>query len=349
MTKVTRFFIGVDLHKTVIQICVLGRTGDIVEEARHLAYNLDEGHAVIAGLKKYRRSGRVCVESVGVNRWFVNHLIEDGFDVVVCDPVKLNLRMLGSKTDRKDALEIARRLQLGDIDRNALTFYPSDELYGKRKLLRTRHSLMQMRQQVINQIRSCLNAYKITGFGVELTSKASIAHLKSLSWSSSELKIVVDTLVQTMVRLGESIEVLQKEILQMTKEPLTKAIKEALPQVGPLTANVLVHELGDVSRFRNTRAVAKYAGLVPRVTQSADKSHHGRLTKRGNRELRYILVEWAMRMIRYNEQAQKWAAPMLKRMNKHKVRIALARRLLIGFYKMLQTGEVFSVERCLGQ
>ena len=75
---------------------------------------------------------------IGVNRWFVNNLLECGFDVVVCDPVKLNLKMLGRKTDRKGAQEIARRLLLGDIDRNAATYYLSDDEYGKRKVIRTR-------------------------------------------------------------------------------------------------------------------------------------------------------------------------------------------------------------------
>ena len=48
----------------------------------------------------------------------------------MCDPRKLDLKKLDKKTDRRDAREIARHLWLGDLDRMARTYYPSDEEYG---------------------------------------------------------------------------------------------------------------------------------------------------------------------------------------------------------------------------
>ena len=120
-----------------------------------------------------------------------------------------------------------------------------------------------------------------------------------------------------------------------------------MPSVGPLTATTLAVELGDLFRFRNSKAVASYAGLVPRVSNSADKSHHGRITKRGNRELRWILTQWSVRLLSFNTVAREWAKPLLLRMHRNKVRMALARRLLVGVYIMLTRGEVFSLERCL--
>ena len=125
-------------------------------------------------------------------------------------------------------------------------------------------------------------------------------------------------------------------------------LQKQLPNVGPQTALTLLCELGDVTRFRRRRAIASYAGLVPRVSQSADKSHHGRLTKRGSRELRWILSQWAARLLARSSLVQAWARPRLKRSHKHKLRLAHARRLLVGVSVMLTRGEVFSLERCLG-
>ena len=90
-------------------------------------------------------------------------------------------------------------------------------------------------------------------------------------------------------------------------------------------------------------------GLAPRVANSADKSHHGRITKRGNRELRWILTQWSVRLLSFNSIAKEWAEPLLLRMHRNKVRIALARRLLIGIYIMLTRGDAFSLERCLAR
>ena len=348
MSSVARFFVGVDLHKTIIQTCVLDQQGEIVEERRYQATDLVDGLKVIGSLMKYREQGRIAVEAIGVNRWFVNNLLEHGFDVVICDPTKLNLKMLGKKTDRRDALEIARRLLLGDIDRNATTYYPSDEDYGKRKVIRSRHKLTQMRQGAVNQLRSLLNAYKVTGFGDSLTTTKAIRKLWHLEWPTEELAAVGQAWVMTLVHLGEAIDHLNHQLEEMAKDVRVSGLRSHLPSVGPVTASVLVYELGDVTRFEHTRSVASYAGLVPRVSQSADTAHHGRLTKRGNRELRHVLGEWAVRLLTSDERVARWAKPRLGRSHKNKVRMALARRLLIGVYKMLRTGEVFSMERCLG-
>ena len=75
MSSVARFFVGVDLHKTVIQICVLDQQGQIVEERRYHAGDLVAGLKVIGSLMKYKEHGRIAVEAIGVNRWFVNSLL----------------------------------------------------------------------------------------------------------------------------------------------------------------------------------------------------------------------------------------------------------------------------------
>src|SRR5262245_22774335 len=121
------YFIGVDLHQSVIQVCVLDADGEIVDERRFRGETLEEGLKVVKFVRR-RKSVRVAVEAIGMNRWFVNALREH-CEVVVVDASKLNLRALGKKTDRRDAYEIARRLWLGDIDRNATTYYASEAEY----------------------------------------------------------------------------------------------------------------------------------------------------------------------------------------------------------------------------
>ena len=118
--------------------------------------------------------------------------------------------------------------------------------------------------------------------------------------------------------------------------------------MGPQTALTVIAELGDVGRFRNARRAASYAGLVPRVANSSDTSHHGPITKHGNAELRWILNQLAVRLLTQHPLVRRWAAPFLRRMHINKVRTVLARRLLVGLYVVLARGEVFSLERCLG-
>ncbi len=207
---------------------------------------------------------------------------------------------------------------------------------------------MEQRQQVFNQIRALLNAYKISGFEGGLSARRTRIRLGRLELPTAELTATLRAWLSLLTSLGESIKQLDQQLKEMERGGVAEALARSLPWAGPLTAAVLVHELGDVSRFTGSRAVASYAGLVPRVSQSADVAHHGRLTKRGNRELRHVLGEWAVRLLTHDPTVKAWAAPHLRRSHKNKVRVALARRLLVGVYKMLLTGEAFSLPRCLG-
>lgn len=340
------YFVGIDLHKEVIQVCVLDARGEKVAEHRFPGGSLDQGLAVVEFLKRWKEGGRYGVEAIGMNRWLVNAMQAQSMKVVVVDAVKLNLRMLGKKTDRRDAYEIARRLWLGDIDRNAKTHYPDEEEYGGRKLLRTRHKLVQLRQQTVNQVRGILNAYRIAA-PCDLSSKKNLEWLAQVELPAKPLTDCLRALRQVLCTVQSSIDSLTDLIEAEASKADVACLQQNLEGVGPLTALTIRRELGDVTRFHCTRAVASYAGLAPRVANSADKAHHGKITKRGNSELRWILSEWAVRLMTRNPLVRRWAAPLLRRMHKNKVRIALARRLLIGVYFMLRHGVAFSLERCL--
>jgi hypothetical protein len=73
--------------------------------------------------------------------------------VIVATPSPVNLKRSGKKPDRRDAYEVARRVWLGDSEEHARTYYPTDEAYGNRKVLRVRHKGVALRQPVINQLR----------------------------------------------------------------------------------------------------------------------------------------------------------------------------------------------------
>lgn len=343
-----KYYVGIDLHKSVIQVCVLNKDGELLEEKRHCFEDRAAGQAVVQDLARFRQGGLFVVEALGLNRWFVNACRKIGLDLIVADPTRLRLKESGKKTDRRDARELARRLYLGDIQRHATTYFPSDQEHGVAKVLRIRHRLISIRQRLVNQIRAMFNAYLIRPPQSSLYSKKSLAWLKEQELPVEDLTAALQVLVDALVGIQKQVDVLSARIRAMEKKDQRMALLVgALPSVGPQTAATLIYELGDVSRFRNSQAVACYAGLVPRVANSADQSHHGAVTKKGKGELRWILSEWAVRLMSQNPQAKAWAVPLLRRMHKNKVRIALARRLLVGVYVLLSRGEEFSLKRCL--
>src|SRR5262249_39394712 len=86
LTMATAYSIGIDLHRSVIQICVLDERGERVAEERIRYRGLDEGREAIAWLHRFAPSCRIAVEALGLNRWFVNACFAAGPRVLVCAP-----------------------------------------------------------------------------------------------------------------------------------------------------------------------------------------------------------------------------------------------------------------------
>jgi transposase len=288
----------------------------------------------------------VAVESLGLNRWFVNGCRAAGLDVVVVHAASLKLKESGKKTDRRDAREISRRLWLGDLDRVGRTYYPTDAEYDTRRVIRMRHKLLRQRQILVNQIRSLFVAYKEPCLSAPLYGKRKLKELGTLIEKLPAGAAAARCALAVLRTVQEQIQVLDREIaVRAEKNAQAQKLVREVPQVAALTSLVVVSELGAVDRFRGTREVASYPGLVPQVYDSGPTVRHGRLTKRGNRELRWILGQLAVRLLTFDRRVKRWASR--QRMEKNRIRTALARRLLIGMYLCLRDGRGFSLERCL--
>ena len=128
------------------------------------------------------------------------------------------------------------------------------------------------------------------------------------------------------------------------REAEARAILKTAPGVGTVTAEVVLSELGDVSRFRNAKTVCAYAGLVPMVRQSGEKkSKDMKITKQGSGLLRWALVEAAWRLVR---ESPKWAALFARlrhRSGKKRAIVAVARKLLCVLYAMLRTSTPYKI------
>jgi transposase len=108
------------------------------------------------------------------------------------------------------------------------------------------------------------------------------------------------------------------------------------PGIGLLTALCLVHTLQPVSRFRNTRKVAAYAGFDPVERSSAERKYFLGISKAGSRILRHLLVEAAQVAVRRDEDLKRFYKRLAERRGRPKAKVAAARKLLIRAYIMLR-------------
>ena len=113
---------------------------------------------------------------------------------------------------------------------------------------------------------------------------------------------------------------------------------------GHLTALAFTAAVDDPGRFRRSRDIGAYLGLVPRRYQSGEVDYTGSISKCGDRRVRTLLYEAANVMLtRYKGplKLKDWAFAIAKRSTMRKARIALARRLAIIMLAMLRDGTEF--------
>jgi transposase len=113
----------------------------------------------------------------------------------------------------------------------------------------------------------------------------------------------------------------------------------SIPGVGQLTALAFTAAVDDPQRFRRSRDIGAYLGLVPRRYQSGEIDYTGSISKCGDRRIRTLLYEAANVMLtRYKGplKLKEWAFAIARRSTMRKAKIALARRLAVIMHAMLR-------------
>lgn len=74
----------------------------------------------------------------------------------------------------------------------------------------------------------------------------------------------------------------------------------SIPGIGPISAAVIYAEYGDISNFSNPGQMLAFAGIEPGINDSGTESHGGRMVKHGSSQLRYVLLNACLPLIRFD-------------------------------------------------
>lgn len=97
---------------------------------------------------------------------------------------------------------------------------------------------------------------------------------------------------------AEQISILENRIIELIEEVHPHYM--SIPGIGPVSAAVIYAEYGDVSNFSTPSQMLAFAGLEPGVNDSGTESRGGRMVKRGSSQLRYVLMNCALPLIRFD-------------------------------------------------
>jgi transposase len=148
----------------------------------------------------------------------------------------------------------------------------------------------------------------------------------------------VDTELRLLAVLDQLIAEQENELVkQATEDPRARWL-QTIPGVGAYSAMVILAEIGDIARFRDKKALASYAGLVPRVRESAGRRSYGGIGGAGSETLRWILLQVAQVAARHSPAARAYYGRLRRRKHTQVAKVALARKLLSSMWALLCQG-----------
>jgi transposase len=328
-------YVGIDLHKKTIVLCVMNQDLKVIHRRTFGCCETDAVLDFFRGLGAFR----AVVEATASYEWLVELIEPLAEKVVLAHPGKLRVIAESTKkTDRLDAAVLAEFLARGQIPE---AFRPTARQRQHRAMVRHRQHLKQSVTALKNKMRRVAGDYNADR--KDLFTAAGWAALQAVKLSDAD-RFVLGQLHDGWRHLEGQLKALAVRLKEFAaeapaKEAEARAKLATIPGVGPVTVDVVVSELGDVSRFHSVKAVCAYAGLVPAVRQSGGKkSKDLGITKTGSPLLRWALVEAAWRVIRQGAAWRRVYDGIKKKAGGKKAIVAVARRLLVVMAAMLRDG-----------
>lgn len=327
-------FIGIDVHKKSCVAVVID------EQDRVLATKTFPTTA--AGIEKGLGDwlpAKVLLEATTVSR-FVAGVIErisPEASVTVCDPRYEPTYAYVQKTDKGDARTLAMACRTRAYKAVHRVSAESREIAA---LLELRFLEVAQRTEMINFVRSkaleCgvdLKKCESERFHVHVTKKALPAEM------AATLMPAVEEIGRKSARIAALDE--QVESLRKTK-PVIDLLRTV---VGPVTAAMFFAVIDDVRRFKDAHQAESYTGLVPLERSSGESRRLGRITKRGNGDLRRCLFQVAAATLRSTSPdkagLRDWARRIQEKKGWRRAVVALARKLVGILYAMWRDGKPF--------
>jgi len=299
MAQASTLFVGLDVHKETIAV----------------AYGAEEREAEVVFLgtsgtrqcdidkliRKLQAKGKTLpfvYEAGPCGYWLYRYLTKKELKCWVVAPSQIPKKAGDRvKTDRRDAVQLARLLRSGDL---APVYIPTVEDEALRDVVRAREDALKDLKAAKVRLKAFLLRQDIRYEGRATWGPAPLRWLATVVCPTPAQQIVFQEYVRAVSDHTERLRRLAAELPALVQSwrwlPVVEAI-QALRGVQFIAAVTLLAELGDLTRFENPRQLMSYLGLVPSEHTSGERRRQGSITKTGNSHARRVLVEgaWAYR------------------------------------------------------
>ncbi|MEJ2137556.1 MAG: IS110 family transposase [Desulfofustis sp.] len=305
------YYTGIDLHKKTSFITTVDESGKVVFRRNFANREQD----IIDYFVSLDAPTEIVIESTCSWYWLHDLLKAHNFNVVISNPLKT--KAIASAKIKNDKVDSHMLAQLLRADLIATVHVCSLKTRKLKELLRHRQRLVRDATRMKNRIHMLLMKNNTSIPVSDLFGAKGMKYLKDVQLPGYHRKQLKSYLTLYNC-LTEQIEPLTKQVRDIAqKDPIAKLLM-TIPGIGPITAMFIMAEIEDISRFPSYRNLSSYAGLVPCLDASADKSRTGRITKQGSPYLRSALVE---------------AAHVIPRMKKTRLNVFFRKRIVRAGYQ----------------
>jgi transposase len=331
-------YVGLDVSLKDTSICVVDNKGRLIVEGV-VASNPEE--IAVFLISKASAAVRVGLETGPTATWLWHELRILGFPVICIDArhAKAALSMQINKSDRNDALGLARIMQCGWYKEVRVKSLDSHRV---RALLNSRALLVKIKRDIENQIRGLLkNLGLLIG---KNRGKAFTSRVEELLSDSPVLAAAIGPLLVTRETVRGEIVAFDRHLLRLARNHAESRRLMTVPGVGPITTLAFLAAVDDPKRFKRSRSVGAYVGLTPRRHASGEIDWTGRISKCGDTMLRSYLFDAAGVLL---TRVPKWCAlkawglRLAKRSGFKKAKVAVARKLAVILHRMWCDGTDF--------
>src|SRR6266513_851772 len=334
--------IGLDIAKSVFQVHGVDGTGAVVMRKRIGRSKVLE---FFGGLLPCLVGLEACPSA---HHWS-RELRALGHTVRLMPPSYVKAYLKRSKNDANDAAAICEA-----VTRPSMRFVAtkSEQQQSGLMLHRSRQLLVCQRTMLSNAIRGHMAELGI----ISAKGRNGTAELLKIIANEQDDRIPeaarfsLDVLARQYAAVRAEIVAIERRIHAWHRSSEESRRLEEIPGVGPIVATALVAEVGDWKVFSSGRSLAAWIGLVPRQHSTGGKERLGRISKQGNRYLRWLLITGAMAVIRYARQhgtRRLWLARIMDRRPVKVAAVALANKIARMAWAMMVRAEPFKEPRLL--
>ena len=328
-------YVGLDVHKHFIEACFVDSRGRVL---RRCQVDCQRGPLEQFAKRQLKRSDRVALEAT-TNTWPIVALLRPHVrQIVVGNPLKTKaIAEAKIKTDKVDAEVLAQLLRCRYLPE---VWQPDATTQAQRNLITHRTGLMSRRTRHKNRIQCLLSRLLLQPPCPNLWSRAGRAWLAALPLSR-EQRLMLDSELRQLDQTDQELQVLDRELVALAGQEPRIRLLMTLPGVNYVVALGLLSALGDVTRFTDGDHAAAYLGLVPKTRQSGAKCYHGRITKAGNPQARWLLTQACQHVARHPGPLGAFFRRLARRKPRQVALMAVARKLVTVAYHMLRNNEPY--------